>query len=95
VTTHELLTNYSQVAHDFLGFSLLFWCEDIVQLSIPRRERVALAILAICILGCDIATYMLFEYVHGYNHRTDFCSANAIGGTPKVRRRSAQAESEF
>jgi hypothetical protein len=64
--------------------------------SHPTWEAdMSLAILAICILGCDIAIYVLFERVYGERRGRDFRRADANGGTLRPRNYRRPAEPEF
>jgi hypothetical protein len=55
----------------------------------------SLAILAIFILGCDVAIYVLFERVYGERRGRDFRRPDKSGTTLQTRNYRMPTESEF
>ena len=55
----------------------------------------ALAILAICIFGCDIAIYVLYERLYGEKSRRGFQRPDRNRVTLRTRNYHVPAETEF
>jgi len=55
----------------------------------------ALAILAICILGCDIAIYVLYERLYGEKNRRGFQRPDGNAVTSGARNYRVPVETDF